>query len=135
MGSRLRASSARRGGRGADRHVVNSACAYAPAMPTDRDSLCILLLTLAGWISRQQQDVIDYLVEENRTLREQLLGRRPQLSHDQRRRLAVKGKRLGRELLERVATIVTPDTILRWRRMLIARKWTCARLSESAAPA
>src|SRR5262249_51765287 len=45
------------------------------------------------------------------------------LNDDQRRRLAVKGKLLGRQLLEQLATIVTPDTILRWHRQLIAEKW------------
>jgi putative transposase len=45
------------------------------------------------------------------------------LNDDRRRRLAVKGKVLGRKALEEVATIVTPDTILRWYRELIAAKW------------
>lgn len=84
----------------------------------------VLLLSLASWISRHQQDVIDYLVEENRVLKEQLGGKRLRLTDDQRRRLAAKGKRLGRQALNRVATIVTPDTILRWHRKLIALKWT-----------
>jgi len=53
-------------------------------------------------------------------------GRRFRLTDDQRRRLAVKGRRLGRRVLRQVATIVTPDTILRWHRHLIARKWTFA---------
>jgi putative transposase len=43
------------------------------------------------------------------------------------RRLAVRGHRLGRRGLRQMATIVTPDTILRWHRQLIARKWTHAR--------
>lgn len=33
----------------------------------------------------------------------------------------------GRAVLQQVATLVTPDTILRWNRELIARKWTYAR--------
>lgn len=83
-----------------------------------------LLLTTIGWVCREQQRQIDYLVEENRVLKEQLGGRRLRLTNAQRRRLAEKGKLLGRRLLGRVATIVTPDTILRWHRTLIAAKWT-----------
>jgi len=72
-------------------------------------ALEFLLLMFAGWANRRQQDVIDYLKEENRVLREQLRGRRVRLTDDQRRRLAVKGKRLGRKLLDDIACIVTPD--------------------------
>src|SRR2546427_8871136 len=61
---------------------------------------------------------------ENRILKEQMEGRRIRLTDDHRRRLATKGQRLGRRVLQRVATIVTPDTILRWYRRLIAQKWT-----------
>src|SRR5919106_1519328 len=93
-------------------------------MTADLLPLRLLLLTLAGWVNRHQQHVIEYLVEENRVLREQLRGRRVRLTDDQRRRLAAKGQRLGRQVLRQVATIVTPDTILRWYRRLIAQKWT-----------
>ncbi len=67
--------------------------------------------------------VIEYLQEENRALRQQFDHRRLRLGDDQRRRLAAKGKVLGRKLLGEVCTIVTPDTILRWHRELVARKY------------
>jgi hypothetical protein len=60
-------------------------------------------------------------------LREQLGDRRLRLTNDQRRRLAARGKVLGRSLLAKVATIVTPDTILRWYHTLIAAKFTNGR--------
>ena len=77
------------------------------------DALRFLILTAAGWVNRHQEDVIDYLREENRVLREQLGPRPPRLTDAQRRRLAVRGQKLGRRILAQVAGIVTPDTILR----------------------
>jgi len=89
----------------------------------------ILVATMAGWISRQQDAVIEYLQEENRVLKQQLGRRRLRLTDHQRRRLAVRGKAIGRRALAKVASIVTPDTILRWHRQLIAEKWTHKRRS------
>ena len=86
------------------------------------DALRVLILTAAGWVNRHQEDVIDYLREENRVLREHLGPRPLRLTDAQRRRLAVRGQTLGRRILAQVAGIVTPDTILRWYRRLIARK-------------
>ncbi len=83
----------------------------------------LLVLILAGWINRQQQEVIEYLRTENQVLKEKLGKKRILLSDDQRRRLAVKGKVLGRKQLEQLGTLFTPDTILRWHRELVARKW------------
>ena len=83
----------------------------------------LLLLILAGWINRDQQDAIEYLLTENQVLREKLGKGRILLNDDQRRRLAVKGKVLGRKSLGKLAKIVRPDTLLRWHRELIARKW------------
>ncbi|MEZ6049655.1 MAG: helix-turn-helix domain-containing protein [Planctomycetaceae bacterium] len=56
-------------------------------------------------------------------LREKLGKKRILLTDDQRRRLTLKGKVLGRKLLSEFGTTFTPDTILRWHRELIARKW------------
>ena len=74
-------------------------------------------------MNQQQQFAIDYLREENRVLREQLGGRRVRLNDDQRRRLAAKAKKLGRRILEEVAGLVTPDTLMAWHRRLIAQKY------------
>ena len=93
------------------------------AMSTFVSPLIFLVSLLAGWLNQEQQKILEYLREENRVLKEQL-GGRLRLSDEQRRRLAAKGKELGRNLLEEFATIVTPDTILRWHRQLVARKWT-----------
>lgn len=90
----------------------------------DAVPLRILIAALAGWVNRHQLEIIEYLREENRVLKEHLDGRRLRLTDGQRHRLAVTGHRLGRQGLREVATLVTPDTILRWHRQLIARKWT-----------
>jgi len=95
-------------------------------MPT-ASPLHFLLLTFAGWVNQLRQDVIAYLIEENRVLREQLGrqlgGRRLPFTDVQHRRLAAKGKLLGRKLLQEYAGLVTPDTTLRWHRNLVARKY------------
>ena len=87
----------------------------------------LLVIALAGWLNRHQQEVIDYLIEENRVLKEQLEGKRLRFTDEQRIRLAVKAKVLGRRLLDELETLVTPDTLLAWHRKLIAQKWTYAR--------
>ena len=87
---------------------------------------------LIGWLDREERDALAFLIEENRILRAQLGGRRLRLTADDRRRLAVRAFRVGRRVLRQVATIVTPDTLLRWHRQLVARKWTYARRSPRA---
>jgi transposase InsO family protein len=85
--------------------------------------LQFLMLIFAGWMNRSQQDIIEYLQEENRVLREQLGRRRLRFTDRQRRRLAVKAKAIGRNGLFEIARLVTPDTLLRWHRRLIAKKY------------
>jgi putative transposase len=66
----------------------------------------ILLLVLAGWINRKQQNAIEYLIVENRILRDKLGKRRILLTDDQRRRLTVKDKIPGRKALAEICSIV-----------------------------
>jgi hypothetical protein len=84
----------------------------------------LLLLAVIGWLDRREREAMAYLIEENRLLRRQIGVRRLRLTDNDRRRLAVRAYRLGRKALREVATIVTPDTLLRWHRQLVTRKWT-----------
>ena len=54
-------------------------------MRADFLPLRVLLLAVSGWVNRHQQEVIEYLVEENRVLRQQIGNRRLRLSDQQRR--------------------------------------------------
>jgi hypothetical protein len=92
-------------------------------MPTVFDPFQFVLIAVAGWMNQRQLQMIQYLREENRVLREQLGERRLRLTDDQRRRLAARAKGLGRKVLAELATIVTPETLLRWHRQLIAQKY------------
>src|SRR6266849_6249250 len=74
-------------------------------------------------MNQHQLQIIDYLREENRILREQLGGRRVRFNDDQRRRLAAKAKGLGRRAPGGGRPIVTPETLLAWHRKLIANKY------------
>jgi putative transposase len=104
---------------------------YKLALVIDVSVLQLLLLAVIGWLDRREREAMAYLIEENRVLRRQIGGRRLQLTDDDRRRLAVRAYRLGREGLRDVATLVTPDTLLRWHRQLVARKWTYPRQRTS----
>jgi hypothetical protein len=74
------------------------------------DPFRFVLIAVAG---QRQLQVIEYLCEENRVMREQLGDRRIRFTDQQRRRLAAKAKALGRKILDE-ATIVMPDTVLAW---------------------
>src|ERR1035438_336812 len=83
----------------------------------------LLLSIVAGWIHDEQQKIIEYQRTVIQVLQEKNGKKRILLNDGQRRRLAVKGKVLGRTLLNEIGTLFTPDTILRWHRELVAQKW------------
>ena len=78
---------------------------------------------LAVWLGRILQEQVDYLKAENHLLREKLGTKRVRLTDAERRRLATLGKALGRKGLAAVATIASTETILRWYRELVAKKY------------
>jgi putative transposase len=83
----------------------------------------LFCLILAGWINQRQQQIIDFQNAQIEALLKKLGKKRVLLTDNQRLILAVKGKALGRKALMELTTIVTPDTILRWHRQLVAKKW------------
>src|SRR5438067_11299507 len=85
--------------------------------------LHVLIAMIAGWLQRHQQQVIAYLQEENRVLKAHLDGHRLRLTDTERRRLAALAHPLGRQRLKEMATIATPDTLLRGYKRLIAQKF------------
>src|SRR5262249_5127760 len=85
--------------------------------------LHVLIVMVAGWLQRHQQQVITYLLPENRALKAQLGDQRLRLTDTERRRLAALAHPLGRQRLKQLATLVTPDTLLRWYKRLIAQKF------------
>ena len=85
--------------------------------------LHVFIAMVAGWLQRHQQQVIASLHEENRGLKATLGGRRLRLTETERRRLAALAHPLGRTRLHKVATLVTPETLLRCYKRLIAQKF------------
>ncbi|MFT5106889.1 MAG: putative transposase, partial [Pseudoalteromonas tetraodonis] len=87
------------------------------------DAFKLILVSLAGWMNRQHQHVIEYLQEEVRILKEQQGSRRPKFTDEQRRRLAGKAKLIRYGRLKEIVGLVTPQTLLAWHRKLIAKKY------------
>ena len=92
----------------------------------DASALQMLVMVLSGWWERRERSALAYLIEENRLLRRPVGGRRVRFTDDDRRRLARLAHRVGRAALREIATIVTPDTLLRCHRRRIVPKWTYA---------
>src|SRR5213595_1430165 len=85
--------------------------------------LSFVLMMVSGWVHRHQLIVIEFLRAENRLLKERLRGRRIRFTDAERALLARKAKAVGRKTLLELDTIVSPDTLLRWHRRLVAQKW------------
>jgi hypothetical protein len=81
-----------------------------------------LLAYITGTVDQELLLRNEYLVTENRILRDQLKGR-VRLRDGERKALAEIGQKLGKRALQEVATIVKPDTILAWHRTLVAQKF------------
>ena len=77
--------------------------------------LTFFAVALAGWMNRQQQEVIEFLRTENRILREKLGHKRLILNESQKRRLATAAMKLGKDLLRQFGTLFSPDTLIRWQ--------------------
>ncbi len=87
----------------------------------------VFLSMLSGWINRQQQEAINFLMEENKILKHELLKatgkKRIVLNDKQRRRLAILAKRVGRKMLFEISYVFSPDTLLKWFRKLAGKKY------------
>src|SRR6266496_2929194 len=81
-----------------------------------------LLAYITGSVDQELLLRNEYLVTENRILRQQITGRM-RLTDGERKTLAEIGHKLGKQALQEVATIVKPDTILAWHRKLVAQKF------------
>jgi len=83
----------------------------------------LMLIILASWDNREQQEVIEYLRTENAVLKEKLGKKRILLTDDQRCRLAVKEKISAANNSSRSARCLPPTRSCVWHRQLVAQKW------------
>jgi len=91
---------------------------------TPRNFLALLVASMGCWLERQAAAQIEYLKAENRLLRSRLGRRRIVFTDAERSTLATLAKEIGTKALRGVDPLVSPATLLRWHRELVARKWT-----------
>ena len=94
----------------------------------------ILLASLCGMVNERQQQIIEFQNAQIEALLKKLGKKRLLLDDDQRRLLAVKAHAIGRKALLELTTIVTPDTILRWHRELVAKKFDSSNKRQPGRP-
>ena len=82
-----------------------------------------MLLIVSGWVYRRQLIIIEFLQAENRLLKARLSGKRIRFTDAERALLARKAQAVGRKALRELDTLVSPDTLMRWHRRLVAQKW------------
>src|SRR5438132_8375952 len=97
--------------------------------------LSFLLMITAGWVHRHQLIVIEFLQAESRLLKERLRGKRIRFTDAERALLARKARAVGRKALLKLDTTVSPDTLLRWHRRLVAQEWNFAERRGAGRPA
>jgi putative transposase len=103
-----------------------------PWMP--RNFLALLIASMACWLQRLAAAEIEYLKAENRTLRAKLGRRRIMFTHAERQTLATLAKEVGRKALKDLDPIVSPATLLRWHRELVALKWAFLERGQTGRP-
>ena len=94
----------------------------------------ILLAALCGMVNERQQQIIQFQNAQIETLLKKLGKKRLLFDDEQRRLLAVKAHAIGRKTLLELTTIVTPDTILRWHRKLVAKKFDSSNKRQPGRP-
>lgn len=85
-------------------------------------------------VDKHAQQTIEYLKEENKILYQKLGRKRLILTDQERRRLAVKAKPLGRRLLAETTTSFSADTILGWYRKLVGQKYDGSKNRKGGRP-
>ena len=85
---------------------------------------------IAGWINRHQQQVIAYLLEQNRMLHAKLGGQRIRFTDAERRRLTTLAFPIGRKRLKSLATLATLATLIRWYKQFLAQNSTASKAPQ-----
>jgi len=76
----------------------------------DLAALQMVLMALTGWLDHHERQILAYLIQENRILRQQRGGRRLRLRDDERRCLAVHAYRVGTK-----AQRALPPSVQAWQ--------------------